>query len=97
MLILTDHAIERMVLRRVSRGMVQSAIDHPDRRKAEADGDTQFIKEFRGRDLHVVALPKPDGDWLVKTVWVRGEDDPNPVLAWIVTLAVRVFREALVK
>lgn len=99
-LVLTDHAVERMVVRRIPRGLVRAAIDAPDQRKAEDDGDTQFIKEVSGRQVHVVAKPLPDrgkGVWLIKTVWVRGEDDPNPLVKGILTFAVRIFREALVK
>jgi len=88
--ILTDHAKERMKTRRVSSQMIGTAIANPDERRYEDDGDTRFIKTVRGRLLHVVAKPLPDQDsWLVKTVWVRGEDDPTVPLPAILMRDIR--------
>ncbi|MEL6272385.1 MAG: DUF4258 domain-containing protein [Chloroflexota bacterium] len=97
-LIYTDHARERMAVRGMSRRLVQSTVDGADHKKREDDGDTQFIRSVtRGGDkrtAHVIAKPLPEEGrdvWLVKTVWVRGEDDPNPVVkAWRLLL-LRVF------
>lgn len=88
--ILTDHAKERMKSRRVSSQMIGFAINNPDERRYEDDGDTRFIKTVRGRLLHVVAKPLPDQDsWLIKTVWVRGEDDPTMPLPAVLMRDIR--------
>lgn len=48
----------------------------PDRTYLEDDGDTKFICRVDGARLHVVCKPVPEEDkWLVKSTWVRGEDD----------------------
>ena len=95
---LTDHARERMFLRGISKSMIRSAVDKHDKTIAEDDGDTRFVKSVRRkgdhRDLHVVAKPLPDegrDTWLIKTVWIRGEDDPNPIIKAIKTLLMKLF------
>lgn len=86
-LIFTDHAAERMYLRGVSEELVQSTVDKHDSMKKEDDGDLCFIRNVpRGgqkRNVHVITKPLPDAGknaLLVKTVWVRGEDDPNFIM-----------------
>jgi hypothetical protein len=72
----TNHATERMQLRAITEDMVLKTIQHPDRSYLEDDGDTKFIREVDGVQLHVVCKPLPEqGKWLVKSTWVRGEDD----------------------
>lgn len=97
-IIYTDHANERMFERDISESLVHKAIEHSDKHKLEADGDTQFIKKVkrqnRNRNLHVIAKPMPEqgkDTWLIKTVWIRGEDDPNPILKAFRLLLMRLF------
>lgn len=97
-IILTDHARERMFLRKISQSLVQTAISKPDDRQIEADGDTEFIKQVdrkgEKRKLHVIAKPMPEEGkdaWLVKTVWIRGEDDPNFIIKSFRMLVMRLF------
>ncbi|MDX1992621.1 MAG: DUF4258 domain-containing protein [bacterium] len=92
-LIFTDHALERMRLRRISQAMIASAVQAPDAREKEADGDTKFIKTIQRRPVHVVAHYETDEKkWLVKTVWVRGEDDPMPLWKRILLFPLRLLR-----
>ncbi len=73
---LSKHAVERMQLRAITEDMVNQAIRDPDRAYLEDDGDTKFIRKVNGVNLHVVCKPLPDeSKWLVKSTWVRGEDD----------------------
>ena len=72
----TKHAQERMQLRVISEDMVMKAIRKPDKTYLEDDGDTKFIRKVDGVSLHVICKPLPDEQkWLVKSAWVRGEDD----------------------
>lgn len=72
----SKHAVERMQLRSITEEMVLKTIRNPDRTYIEEDGDTKFIRKVDGVKLHVVCKPLPDeGKWLVKSTWVRGEDD----------------------
>lgn len=97
-LIFTDHAHERMYLRGISKSLVQSAVAHYHDTKLEDDGDTQFIKSVKrqqlNRNLHVIAKPISEQGkdaWLIKTVWIRGEHDPHPVLKAIRMFVYRLF------
>ncbi len=74
----TKHARERMQERIITEDMVRTAIRMPDHTYIEDDGDTKFICKVRGARVHVVCKPVPEEDkWLVKSTWVRGEDDPG--------------------
>jgi NADPH-dependent 7-cyano-7-deazaguanine reductase QueF-like protein len=97
-IIFTDHAYERMYLRAVSKSLVQATVDHHDDSEYENDGDTQFIKTIKRsgnkREIHVVAkpLPKEGKDtWLIKTVWVDGEEDPKLLLKTFRMLLMRLL------
>lgn len=91
-LIMTHHATERQWQRRISQGMIQKTVDSADGKQKESDGDTQFYKSFNGRKVHVVAMPKARGEWLIKTVWVDDEADPHPLWKLLVTLGLRLLR-----
>ena len=90
-LILTTHAKERMLQRRINNGMIEQTLKKPQGKELEGDGDTQFFKKIEGRELHVVAKPIEHGDWLIKTVWVKDEKDPHPILKLFSMLFVRLF------
>jgi hypothetical protein len=75
-IVYSKHAEERMQLRAITKEMVLKTIRNPERTYIEDDGDTKFIGTVDGVKLHVVCKPLPDeGKWLVKSAWVRGEDD----------------------
>ena len=72
----TKHSVERMQLRAITEEMVLKTIRNPDSTYIEDDGDTKFIRQVDGVKLYVVCKPLPDeAKWLVKSTWVRGEDD----------------------
>lgn len=74
--VFSKHALERMDQRAVSKEMVLQAIHNPDRSYPEADGDTKFIRKVYGSKVHVVCKPLlEENKWLVKSVWIRGEND----------------------
>lgn len=89
----TDHALQRLKHRRITQDMIVSAIKQPDRKALEDDGDTKFIKVINQRNLHVVSVYlKDEKKWLVKSVWVRGEEDPKPLWLRILLLPLRLFQ-----
>ena len=97
-LIYTDHAFERMYLRNISKSLVQATLDHHDDSEHETDGDTQFIKTLQHwgskREIHVVAKPLPKegkNTWLIKTVWVDGEEDPSFLVKTFRMVMMRLF------
>lgn len=75
-LVFTDHALQRLKKRRISQAAAAKTIAAPDEKEAEADGDFVFKKVWQGRDYHIVAMWLADErKWLVKSAWVRGEED----------------------
>jgi hypothetical protein len=86
-IVYTKHAEERMRLRRITSSMIADTVNKPDRTQIEEDGDTEFIRTLNGRKVHVIAtrVTKPSG-WLIKSTWVRGEEDPLPLWRQILSL-----------
>lgn len=91
-IVLTTHARERMMQRRISQNMIEQVVQKPDSREKESDGDTQFARRIDGRKVEVVAMPLEHGGWLIKTVWVEGESDPNPLWVIITKILARIMR-----
>jgi len=88
--IFTNHALERIRLRRITQGMIVQAIKKSDENFIEDDGDIRFIKTISGRNVHVVARQADEpGKWLVISAWVRGEDDPKPLLTRLLQTLLR--------
>lgn len=92
-IILTDHARERMMVRRISQRMIQQTLENPQGSEKEDDGDTQFYRTLDGRRVHVVAKPLERNEWLIKTVWVKGEEDPSPLVKFGLTWLARVLTQ----
>jgi hypothetical protein len=66
--------------------MISQALDKPDRKEKEPDGDTEYIRTIKGRQLHVIAFYKADQKkWIVKSTFVRGEEDQKG-LKWAADL-----------
>jgi hypothetical protein len=91
-IVLTTHARERMMQRRISQSMIEQVVQKPDSKEKESDGDTQFAKRISGRKVEVVAMPIERSGWLIKTVWVEGETDPNPLWVLVTKFLARVMR-----
>ena len=91
--IFTNHAIERLKLRRISQNMVVQTVKRSDESFLEDDGDTRFIKDIKGRNVHIVARQADEpGKWLVISAWVRGEDDPKPLFVRILQAIWGLFK-----
>lgn len=96
-MVFTDHAFERMYLRRIPRSLVQATLENHDETRPEDDGDIRFIKLVkRGgtkKKMHVVAKRLDEGKdtWLIKTVWIRGEDDPGFIVKTFRMVMMRLF------
>lgn len=89
--IFTRHALERLKLRRITQDMVIRTLTKPDSTQKEADDDTEFIRVVDGRKVHVIAAYlKDEKKWLIKSVWVRGEDDPIPVWQRLMQAVLRL-------
>jgi hypothetical protein len=94
--IFTDHALERLKLRRITQDMIVETIRKPDDQEPEADGDTKFIKTIKQRPVHVVSKYLPDEKkWLVKSAWVRGEDDPKALWRQVLDRVLKLIMSLL--
>jgi hypothetical protein len=88
-LVFTKHALERLSDRTITQDAIYQTVQAPDR-SLPGQGNTKFIRAVSGRLIHVVAAPIKKHQWLVVSVWVRGEEDREP-LAWqIITLPFRL-------
>lgn len=80
-IIFTDHALDRLDSRSISQEVVNQVVTNPYKKHQNGD-TTKFIKKVHDRNIHVVAqYLSEERKWLVISVWVRGEEDKNP-LAW---------------
>lgn len=90
-IILTHHAEERMKKRKIARSDIERVLGNPDKTfPGKKEGTIKFIKFIDGRNHQVVAKKLEDKkDWLVLSVWVRGEDDFNWV-EWVVLAPFKI-------
>jgi hypothetical protein len=82
-LIFTNHSLDRIKLRSISQESVAKVLSHPDETYPdEKPGTIKFIRTLNDRTIHVIATYlKDQKKWLVISVWVRGEEDPQS-LVW---------------
>lgn len=89
-IIFTNHAKERMSQRHLATSDIERVVRNPDRTEpGKKHGTVKFIKDINQRNHQVVAKLIENGkDWLVLSVWVRGEDDTN----WVQTVVLLPFK-----
>jgi len=90
--IFSNHAMDRLDLRSITQNMVVETLQHPEITKpGDKRNTTKFIKTVHGRRMHVVAsYLEKERQWLIISVWVRGENDRVPLVWQIITLPFRV-------
>ncbi len=99
-IIFTDHAIERMQLRRLDPVTLHELWHAPEHIESLAEGKEKRIATKHDRTVHMIGTYLADEDrWLLISTWVRGEDDPLPVvwqvLAGLVRMGWRLLRFVL--
>lgn len=80
-LVLTDHALNRVRLRSLRKEAIRQTLLDPDKHFPQKEGKIKAVKKINHRQYHVVAKQTGQDQWLIISVWVRGEEDPLP-LAW---------------
>jgi len=82
-----------MSQRSVSVDAVYQAVANPDKQFPEKGSKAiKFIRTVGARTYHVVALWKaPEKSWLIISVWVRGEDDKESLIAQIILLPFKLI------
>lgn len=75
-IIWTKHARERARKRNIPETMVADVLLSPYRiYPAKSVGSYKFIARQEDRHLHVIATPNQQKQWIIVSVWVRGEED----------------------
>ncbi len=92
-LVFTDHALERIRLRTISQDQVRQVLLNPDKEfPNDKSGQTKFIRRINTRIIHVVGKYLTDQKkWLIISVWVRGENDPVPLVWKLITLPFKII------
>ncbi len=92
-LIFSNHALERMGDRSISKDSVWQTVSQPDRSHPEEKPETaRFIRTINDRTYHVVGrYLATERKTLIISVWVRGEDDAMPVAWWLITAPFRAI------
>lgn len=92
-LVFTNHALERIGLRSISQHHVQQVLADPDKTfPSDKPEQIKFIRLLHNRTIHVVAKHLSDQNkWLIVSVWVRGEDDPVPLMWQIITFPFKII------
>lgn len=79
-MIWTDHVLSRMKLRSLTQDQVVAVMRKPDQTYPGQKPDTvKFIRTLSDRQIHVVAKLTDRQQWLILTVFVRGEEDQWPL------------------
>jgi hypothetical protein len=81
----TTHALERMELRKISPYEVQRTILSPQKTFDDEDDKVKFIGHelTLNRSIHAIGRFLPEeNQWLVISLWVRGEDDDGSLSTW---------------
>lgn len=92
-LVFTNHALERLKLRSLSKNQIYQTINRPDQTKAgKKAGTTKFFKTLKQRRIQVIASElKKENKWLIISLWVRGETDPTPFMWKIITFPFKII------
>lgn len=90
--ILSTHAIDRAKLRKMELYGIEKLVLNPDKKISLGQNKFKFLKKIGDRRYQAIAsyLPK-ENNWLVISVWVRGEDDRVPLIWQIITLPFRLL------
>ncbi len=81
-LVFTNHAYQRSLSRSITKENIFQTVNNPSQKIALPDNKVKFIKKINDRQIQIIATKLPDSQqWLIVSVWVRGEAD-QPSLVW---------------
>ena len=93
-IIYTNHALERIRQRHLDQREIELTVREPSKKFPAKDDETKFLRTIDGRRYQVIAKYVADqGAWLVVSAWVRGEEDPEPMLWTILAAPFRLLWE----
>jgi len=88
-LVFTKHALNRLDFRAITQDAIYQTVSNPDKSFAN-QSHTKFIRTINDRLIHVVAKPIKNRQWLIISVWVRGEEDRVPLIWKLLTLPFKL-------
>ncbi len=74
-LIFTNHAIQRIEERGLTRDLAWETFNHPNDTSNSKTGSTEFVKYFNGFKTTLVARQNEKHEWVVLSLW---RDPPLP-------------------
>ena len=77
-IILTDHAIDRLIKRKISQNLARLTVNNPDY-IVNKDKKVEAYKEFKDGLLKVVYTEKEKFIILITAYWVNGDDPKNKI------------------
>lgn len=81
-LVFTNHAYGRSLSRSITKENIYQTVNTPNQKITLPDNKFKFIKEINDRQIQIIATKLPNSQqWLIVSVWVRGEAD-RPSLIW---------------
>jgi len=95
--ILTHHAKERLQQRWITESVIESVLRSPDRTEPGSKPETvKFVRVINDRQVQVVGkYLMAEDKWLVLSVWVRGENDQEPLIWTIITFPFKLIFKLL--
>ncbi len=91
-LVFTKHALDRLQDRSISEDAIWQTIARPDKKFKNDGQSVKFIRSVNGRKVHAVATYlKNENKWLVVSVWIRGEDDKQPLVWQLIVLPFKIL------
>jgi len=90
-IVFTEHALERMSKRSISKDKIWQIINHPDKTLKKSKSK-KYLREINGRKYQVVATYLAnEKKYLVISTWVRGEDDKQSIVWILVSLPFKII------
>jgi hypothetical protein len=72
----TDHARERARRRRIPEAAIRAVLNRPAKvYPGKQAGTYKLIGTYQQRRLHLILAPNERKQWVLVSLWVRGEDD----------------------
>lgn len=89
-LVFTKHALARLSDRVLTQDVVYQTVNWPDKSYPK-EKNTKFIRTINNRLIHAVAAPIENNQWLIISVWVRGEEDREPLMWQILSFPFKLI------
>ena len=70
-IIWTNHALQRLKDRKISKGQVLETVSSPDSYIENSDGSKEFMRQFGNQKSHVVVKQNEKGEQIILSCWIN--------------------------